>query len=373
MKCVSCEFEVGLHIYERDRTLDKKGIYAPPGISDILFRQQLLLKSHISSKLDEPAYACIFCIEDGHTLDDHDATVFFSTAQYFTHLQKHPRPLRNIPDLVVLYGPQPASVVDFDLCFLTNTPARPIFNDLAAKLSDRPSAHAIVNQRKGAKGFRERDPEGNPSLLFAVGAKIVGITFPPRFKGEWCCGYHDSFKAYFPASTVQLDTPQRDNVSMDQKSGLVATALWDHKRDTKSGWLSFKKGDKITHISYPSPEFWCWSGMLKGSWGLFPKDFVEGLIDTGVVSSPVGSAPGFSPEMAFSTMASNSSMLSTSIGDGGGRKKSIFGFGSKSPEKESGVGLGSRLARSGTSAFSLRRHSTNASVGSTNSGGRSPS
>jgi hypothetical protein len=79
---------------------------------------------------------------------------------------------------------------------------------------------------------------------------------------------------------------------MNPKSPLVSAAKWDFKpKDANSGWLSFNKKERITHISYPYQDFWCWSGMnSKGKWGLFPREFMDGLIDTAAQTI----APAFS-------------------------------------------------------------------------------
>lgn len=106
-------------------------------------------------------------------------------------------------------------------------------------------------------------------------------TYPPRFNGTWCCGYHDGLKALFPAYTVQLEQPNKDDVLMNPKSSLVCTAKYDHKiKDANTGWLSFGKKDKIIHVGYSYQEHWCWSGQnSKGKWGLFPSSFVENLTE----------------------------------------------------------------------------------------------
>ncbi len=127
---------------------------------------------------------------------------------------------------------------------------------------------------------------------------------------------------------------------MNQKSSLTATARWDHKpKDTISGWLHFSKKDRITHIAYPYQEFWCWSGMnSRGKWGIFPKDYVDGLVDTGNRAEPALSPGGFaSPTRSF---ASPSTSAHTS-GSGSGKKftlSSLSGSSNNSsnsaPEKE---------------------------------------
>jgi hypothetical protein len=89
---------------------------------------------------------------------------------------------------------------------------------------------------------------------------------------------------------------------MNPKSSLAAVARWEHKpKDSITGWLHFSKRERITHIAYPYQEFWCWSGMnSKGKWGIFPKDYVDGLVDTGSRTEPAMS-PGSlgSPTRSF--------------------------------------------------------------------------
>jgi hypothetical protein len=94
---------------------------------------------------------------------------------------------------------------------------------------------------------------------------------------------------------------------MSPKSSLVAIAKWDYKpKDTISGWLSFNKKDRITRIAFPYPEFWCWSGMnSKGKWGIFPKDFVDSLIDTGSRAGPALSPGSFTASPISSGSASH--------------------------------------------------------------------
>lgn len=66
-------------------------------------------------------------------------------------------------------------MTDFDLHFLHMNAKVSPFAELAAKLAARPKGRALVDHRKGAKGFKALDPEGHPSLQFAVGARIVGM------------------------------------------------------------------------------------------------------------------------------------------------------------------------------------------------------
>jgi hypothetical protein len=112
---------------------------------------------------------------------------------------------------------------------------------------------------------------------------------------------------------------------MNPKSSLAATAKWDHKPKVNiSGWLSFNKKERITHIAYPYQEFWCWSGMnSKGKWGIFPKDFVDGLIDTGSQAEPAPSPGSFATSPIMSGSASHQSSKKftlSSLGSHGAEK-----------------------------------------------------
>lgn len=291
MKCGKCSYEISSNVYERDSTLDRAGIYSQ---GELRLRQKFLFKCHVATKhSDDPVYACIFCIKDDKTADEYDATVFFSQSQFFRHLQKHTRPVKAVEGVAVLYGSQP-DAADFDVHFKAADPKVNPFHDITAKLASLPKAHAIVNHRERAKGFKGRDPDRCQTLQFALGARIVGITYPPRFNGTWCQGYHDGDKACFPASTIALEPPSTEELTSNPKSTLFATAKWDHKpRDTTSGWLKFSKKDKITNISFQYQEAWCWTGQNpKGKWGFFPASFVEGLDeDIRLSSGPPPNAP----------------------------------------------------------------------------------
>lgn len=236
-------------------------------------------------------YACIFCIEEHRTVEEHDATVFLSVSKLFAHLAKHAQPLPNIAGLTILYGFQPPELLDFDIHFTTPEQRFPQFSmmEIAPKASSRPSATASITHHPKNTRSGYRDPEGNPTLHFAAGARIVGITFPERFHGQWCIGYHDGERGSFPANTVTLEMPIREDVLMNAQSNLVAFAKWEFKppKDAKEGgWLRFSKGERISAVGYTFQDQWCWSGQTgtgsKSKFGLFPASFVEGLReDTG--------------------------------------------------------------------------------------------
>jgi hypothetical protein len=197
----------------------------------------------------------------------------------------------------VIYGIQPPEVIDFDVHFTTNDPRPGTYNmmEIASKVATRPSARAITTHHPKNTRSNSRDPEGNPTLHFATGALIVAITFPERFGGAWCMGYHDGERGAFPSSAIMLDLPVQEDVLMNAQSSLVAFAKWDFKpKDAKDGgWLKFSKGDRITCIGYTFQDQWCWSGQnSRGKFGLFPAVFTEKLQDGGRLGSSAGSSKG---------------------------------------------------------------------------------
>jgi hypothetical protein len=310
-RCIKCSNEVGWNDVEKDIMLERKcflandysclikigtGIYSNNGIR---WRQQFLFKSHVrSSSLEEPLYACIFCVETHTTVEEHDATVFFSVTQFLRHLARHPRPLPNVTGITVLLGLQPPEVVDFDLHFTVFEPRPSTYNivEIAQKVATRPSAHAITTHHPKNTRSNYRDPDGNPTMHFAAGARIVGITFPEKWNAQWCEGYHDGERGSFPASAIMLDLPTQEDVLLNSQSSLSAVAKWDFKpKDAKDGgWLKFLKGERITHIGYTFQDHWCWSGQTaKGKWGFFPAVFVERLHDGGNSDLGGRSAAGF--------------------------------------------------------------------------------
>ncbi|KAF7856303.1 hypothetical protein EAF04_009831 [Stromatinia cepivora] len=281
-RCIKCAYEVGWNDVEKDRLLDRSGIYSNTGIR---WRQRFISKCHLkTTSVDDPIYGCIFCIEDHRTVEDHDATIFFSVTSLFRHLARHPRPLPQVTGITTVYGIQPPSVLDFDVQFTIHEPKLSTYcmSEIASKVASRPSAHATITHhpKPAAKTFR--DPDGQPTMHFADGAKIVGITFPERFGGNWCIGYHDGERGSFPANAISLLSPPRDEVKMNPQSSLQAVAKWDWKpKDKEEGWLKFSKGERIYNVGYAWQDQWCWSGCTsKGKWGLFPSSFVEDLMST---------------------------------------------------------------------------------------------
>lgn len=211
--------------------------------------------------------------------------------QLFNHLAKHSRPLPNVAGIITLYGFQPPETLDFDIHFTTSEPRPAEYNmtEIASKVATRPTARAISTHHPKPSVRSARDPDGNPSLHFAAGAKIVGITFPERFGGQWCFGYHDGSRGCLPADKIALEMPVKEDILMNPQSTLSAVARWDFKpKDAKDGgWLKFSKGDKLTCIGYTFQDQWCWSGQnSKGKWGIFPSSFAKDLKDTIIIQRP---------------------------------------------------------------------------------------
>jgi hypothetical protein len=163
--------------------------------------------------------------------------------------------------------------------------------EIAGKVATRPSGFAKSTHHPKNGSSTWRDPDGQPVLHFAAGARIVGITFPEPFRGQWCIGYHDGERGSFPSSTITIALPPREDVLMNPQSLLIAYARWDfNPQDVKEGhWLKFSKGDKLTAVGFTFQDQWCWSGQTsKGKWGLFPSAFVENVQEMKTGQQPVG-------------------------------------------------------------------------------------
>ena len=216
----------------------------------------------------------MFCIEQGKTTEESDATVFFTQKQLFLHLARHPRPLPPVPGLTIIEGPDmPPHLKDnFDLHF-PNPPIQSVMTGIMPEVSRLPTAVA-TETRKYQNGAMRSPPDRASVLHFAVGARIVGIEFPLRYDGKWGIGWHDGVRAAFEADTVLLDVPPKSEIRMQGTSNIQAVARW--KWNQKGGdekWLRFDKGDIIKNISCKAkPAFTssCYSrhGPFKARWCL---------------------------------------------------------------------------------------------------------
>lgn len=229
---------------------------------------RFLSKSHLATKrVDEKLYGCVFCNNLGRTVEESDATVFFSEKKLFAHLARHPRPLPRVPGLTVIEGAEiPRELKNnYDLQFF-NPPLKSIMAPIMSEVSRLPSATAIETVKPGhrlmrrppepprsARGAGEgsRNPAPSP-LSFAVGQRIVGIKFPDEYEGAWATGWTDGEWGAIPADSIKLEPPPLDQVEMKGTSFMHAEARWkwQHKDKEKGGWLKFEKGEIITNINW---------------------------------------------------------------------------------------------------------------------------
>lgn len=289
-------------------------------IDKVGFRLRYLQKSHLPTRrADEAMYGCVFCVQEGHTAHDGDATVFFSQRELCDHLARHPRPLPHVPGVTVVYEPEMprGSATSYDV-HLRAPPAPADIDDKWEEIARLPNAVAkeTVKKMYGMKLLHDR----TPAFELAIGAKIVGVEFPDKYNGEWCMGYHNGRYASFPFDVARLEPPPPHELRMGGSTSARAVARWKFavkdKDKTKAEWLKFDRGDMITNISckFPSSPFtasplipapaprhlftphsslypprtsadnipgidqdhWCWSGTnAKGKWGIFPKSHLD--------------------------------------------------------------------------------------------------
>jgi hypothetical protein len=206
--------------------------------------------------------------------------------------------------------------------------------EIGQKIATRPSGHAISTSHPKPNTAKSRDPAGEAVLHFASFARIVGITFPERFGGAWCIGYHDGERGSFPAASITLEMPDKDDIRMNDKSTLVALAKWDFKpKEAKDGgWLQFKKGDRLSNIGYTFQDQWCWTGQNgKGKWGLFPAAFVENLQDGGnFATSPGSIRTSRMSSFGIGSLGRNKSSRNERSGERYGTRSTRFGGGAES-------------------------------------------
>lgn len=289
-KCNHCLFEIDFKSVEQDLNNDSSGSFTSNSIG---FRLRILQKSHLSIRhVEEQLYGCLFCIQEGKTTEESDATVFFTQSQLFAHMARHRRPLPAIPGLTVVEAPEiPPSFKDnFDLHF-PYPPMQSVMTGLSRELSRLPSAVA-TETRKIQNGVMRTPPGREAVLHYAIGSKIVGIEFPPKYEGKWGIGWHDGVRAAFEAESVQIDAPSKNEVKMQGTSNVQAVARWKWSQKGDERWLKFDKGDIIKNIGWAYTDHWCWSGTTSKGWGIFPQSHLDPnsirtvqLGDTGSVSS----------------------------------------------------------------------------------------
>ncbi|PKS09106.1 hypothetical protein jhhlp_003720 [Lomentospora prolificans] len=274
-KCTHCFYELDWKEIELDINHSGDANFA---IGDVGYRIRFLQKSHLPTKrADEPLYACLFCIQEGQTPHDGDATVFFGQKELCEHLSRHPRPLPNVPGVTVVEDTTipPAIRSSYDLHL--KGPVEPnIIDDKREEIYKLPIATAkeMVKKMYGMKLLHDR----TPAFELAPGATIVGVTFPDKYFGEWCMGYHEGKYASFPIEVARLHPPPSHELRMGGSSSVRAVARWKFsiKEKGKAEWLKFDKGETINSLSWTEFDHWCWSGTnAKGKWGIFPKAFLD--------------------------------------------------------------------------------------------------
>ncbi|KAJ4387660.1 hypothetical protein N0V93_008257 [Gnomoniopsis smithogilvyi] len=301
-RCETCSY--GHAFTELDLDVNQKSPRATfPRPHGVLFRIRFLYKSHLASQRPSEAfYGCLFCAQTGAVTREGDATVFRSSDDLLRHLAHHPQPLPEVSGVTVLYGKEVLAsdprVHDFDL-WLTEDPASPPKQPVDLAMLPVATAGRSHVQRYAEKKLARPDGKRNAELLqFFVGARVVGIEFPPAWAGKWATGWHDGEWGYFPAKTIELEKPKPGRLDAPpmQFQGVSAVSVsvvarWKFDpaasiRDAaEKGWIGFDKGERITNVGWPvvvegvgggGREAWCWSGTnSKGKFGVFPRSHVD--------------------------------------------------------------------------------------------------
>jgi hypothetical protein len=208
-----------------------------------------LQKSHIAAKrVDDVQYGCLFCLQQGHTLDESDATVFFSPRALMDHIARHPRPLPDVPGLVIVDGLEvpPDLINNFDLQLKKGPVPHPV-TEIRSEILHLPTGIAKEPARRlyGQRLLFDR----SPALELAQGARITGLEWPARYNGQWAFGWHDAVRASVPTDILKLDTPPDQHIKI---GGMIrARARWRFNPGKEKGspWLKFEKNDVITNIA----------------------------------------------------------------------------------------------------------------------------
>lgn len=217
----------------------------------IKYRIRFLQKSHLPAKrADDVPYGCVFCVHQGHTLDKSDATVFFTTKALFSHLARHPRPLPQVPGIIAV---EEVDVPEhqrnnYDV-HLPNPPEMHPAHENHDDMMDRPTGLA---KREARRMYRQKLPydDRSPALELDKGARVAGIRWPSKHKGEWMFAWHDGVGALVPTDVIKLDPPPPAEVKMAGTSHVCAKARWKcvlKEKDTEN-WLKFDKNETITNI-----------------------------------------------------------------------------------------------------------------------------
>jgi hypothetical protein len=311
------------------------------------FRIRLLYKSHVSNTLNnqrqaESFYACLFCVQAGATTREGDATVFTSSDDLLLHLARHPQPLPVVPGITVVYDrtmeASDPRANDFDL-HLPNPPLPTPQPELVLKTAVATSTKEH-RQKYGQKKLPRPERFGGELLEFLEGARIVGVTFPEKWSGKWCLGWHDGKAGAFPAKAAEVEPPRQSEIPMESSSsGMSVTARWkwhpnmDVDGGRGSVWMEFDKGDVISNVRCKFPpgedgdlfaglttdaglyaDHWCWSGthVKTKKTGVFPQSHV--LLDT--LRQELSSKNGKKSKGLFSSRRPPSSSNNSSLSGG---------------------------------------------------------
>ncbi|PHH85940.1 hypothetical protein CDD83_10973 [Cordyceps sp. RAO-2017] len=274
-RCSGCVYELDYREIESDVSKQDDGNLSKCGVN---YRVRFLQKSHMpADKVDDVPYGCVFCVAQGSTLDESDATVFFTTKALFSHLARHPRPLPQVPGVCVVEEMDVPRHLrnNYDIHF-PNPPAAHAAHENRADTAGRPTGVALKHARR-ARGQRQPH-DGAAALELAQGGSVTGIRWPSKYKGEWMVAWHDGVLAAVPTDVIRLDPPAAADIRICGASNVRAKARWKFapKDRGQGNWLKFDKNESITNIGWSHPEHWCWSGTnAKGKRGIFPRAFIE--------------------------------------------------------------------------------------------------
>ncbi|KHN97973.1 Src-domain containing protein [Metarhizium album ARSEF 1941] len=281
-RCTGCSWELDSEHIENDQANRGKQQTAiqigTMSRRDVHFRLRFLQKSHVAVKrADDRLYGCIFCAHNGHTLDESDATVFFSVDDLLAHVSRHPRPLPVIPGVVVVYGTHVPShqLNNYDLQFKVPASRGPPGRGLA-EVDGRPRGVAMKEVRRGAARRSVVDRDRPQELQVASGARLSGIRWPTQYKGRRVFAWHDGAFASLPSDVVMLVAPS-SSLNGTARTAVSAKAKWKFSpKHGKAGWLRFDRGDTIANINWEHPDDWYWCGTTRrGEWGVFPQAFLD--------------------------------------------------------------------------------------------------
>ncbi|KAJ2720817.1 actin binding protein [Coemansia sp. Benny D115] len=127
------------------------------------------------------------------------------------------------------------------------------------------SGPSISSRGPRARAVYDYEAEAEDELAFKDGEIIYNVE---QLDPGWWAGESEdgTRQGVFPANFVEM-------IEDEDLGENHATALYDYEA-AEDGELTFAEGEKITHIDFPSSEWW--EGVnQKGEYGLFPANYVE--------------------------------------------------------------------------------------------------